>query len=81
MCVQTEVYQDHCKVSLKSKIHNDVIWADTMLQPSEFVSHKRLRRLGHLAKKPNDRAPKRVLFGHMDGTAIELKGRAQNQWG
>ena len=68
-------------MSLKNKINNDVIWADAMLPPSEFVSHKRLRRLGHLAKKPVDRVPERVLYGYMDGIAIELKGRAQTQWG
>ena len=27
----------------------------------------------------NDRLPKRVLFGHMDGTTVGLRGRAQKQ--
>ena len=29
---------------------------------------------------PSDRLPKRVLCGHMDGTASGLRGRARKQW-
>ena len=36
--------------------------------------------LGHLARMPDDRLPKRVLFGHMDGTTARYRGRALKQW-
>ena len=56
-------------------------WAGAMLQEgSNIVSHRRLRWLGHLAKMLDDRLPKRVLFGHVDGTAARFRGRALKQW-
>ena len=52
-----------------------------MLQESQTLSATGdLRWLGHLARLPNDRLPKRVLFGHMDGTAAGAGGRALKQW-
>ena len=33
-----------------------------------------------MARMPDDRLPKRVLFGHMDGNAVGFRGRAQKQW-
>ena len=46
-------------------------WAGPMLQESHVLSViGRSRRLGHLARLPDDRLPKRVLFGHMDGSAL-----------
>ena len=36
-----------------------------------IVSHRRVKWLGHLAKMPDERLPKRVLFGYMDGSAQE----------
>ena len=70
-----------CKVTLKDKINNDVIlgWCN-VARVSNIVSYRRLRWLGHLARMPNDRLPKRVLFGHMDGTAAGIRGRAQKPW-
>ena len=60
---------------------NDVIlgWCN-VARVSNIVSHRRLRWLGHLARMPDDRLPKRVLFGHMDGNAAGFRGRAQKQW-
>ena len=37
-----------------------------------------MRWLGHLARMPDERLPKRVLFGHMDGSGV--RGRSQKQW-
>ena len=70
-----------CKVSLKDKINNDLIlgWCN-VAKVSNIVSHRRLRWLGHLARMPNERLPKIVLFGHMDGIASGLRGRARKQW-
>ena len=56
-----------------------LIWDAEMLQEvSIVVGHRNLRRLGHLARMPDDKVPKRVLFGQMDGTAVdrevELRG-------
>ena len=52
---------------------------------SNIVSHRRLRWLGHLARMPDDRLPKRVLFGHMDGNAagfrVELKSNGRTMLG
>ena len=45
---------------------------------SNIVSHRRLRWLGRLARMLDERLPKRVLFGHMDGSG--LRGRSQKQW-
>ena len=72
--------------SLKDKINKDKINNDTILgwcnsaKVSNTVSHNKLRWLGHMARMPNDRLPERVLFGHMDGTTVGLRGRAQEQW-
>ena len=49
-----------------------------LITVSNIVSHRRLRWLGHLARMPDERLPKRVLFGHMDGSG--LRGRSQKQW-
>ena len=70
-----------CRVSLKDEINNDVIlgWCN-VARVSNIVSHWEVSWLGHLARMPNDRLPKRVLFGHMDGTASGLRGRARKQW-
>ena len=54
-------------------------WAGAILQESQkFVGHRRMRWLGHLARIPDERLPKRVLLGHMDGSG--LIGRTQKQW-
>ena len=81
-----EVFQKHClrklcKVSLKDKINDDIIlgWCN-FAKVSNIVSHRRLRWLGHLARMPNDRLPKRVLFALMGGTAVGLRGKARKQW-
>ena len=68
-----------CKVSLKDKIRNEIIlgWCNAA-RVSNIVSHRRLRWLGHLARMPDERLPKRVLFGHMDGSG--LRGKSQKQW-
>ena len=70
-----------CKVSLKDRINNDVIlgWCN-VARVSNIVSHRRLRWLGHLARMPDDRLPRRVLFGHMNCTAARFRGRALKQW-
>ena len=68
-----------CKVSLKDKIRNETIlgWCN-VAKVSNIVSHRRLRWLGHLARMPDERLPKRVLFGHMDGSGV--RGNSQKQW-
>ena len=68
-----------CKVSLKDRINNERIldWCN-VAKVSNIVSHMRLRWLGHLARMPDERLPKRVLFGHMDGSG--LRGKSQKQW-
>ena len=33
-----------------------------------------------MARMPDDRLPRRVLFGHMDGIAVGSRGKAQQQW-
>ena len=68
-----------CKVSLKDRINNERIldWCN-VAKVSNIVSHRRLRWLGHLARMPDERLPKRVLFGHMDGSG--LRGKSQQQW-
>ena len=43
-----------------------------------IVSHRRLRWLGHLTKMPDEGLPKRLRFGHMDGSG--LRGKGQEQW-
>ena len=45
---------------------------------SNVVSYRRLRWLGHLARMPDERLPKRMLFGHMDGSGV--RGRSLKQW-
>ena len=40
--------------------------------------HVLVRWLGHLARMPDERLPKRVLFGHMDGSGV--RGKSQKQW-
>ena len=78
---QMKCLRQICKVSLKDRINNDVIlgWCH-VARVSNIVSHRRFRWLGHLARMPDDRLPKRVLFGHMDGIAARSKGRAQKCW-
>ena len=34
--------------------------------------------LGHLARMPDERQPKRVLFGHLDGTGV--RGKSRKVW-
>ena len=60
-----------CKVSLKDKIRNEIIlgWCN-IARVSNIVGHRRLRWLGHLARMPDERLPKRFLFGHMDGSGL-----------
>ena len=68
-----------CKVSLKDKVtNNSILSLCNIARAANIVSHRRLRWLGHLARMPNDRLPKRVLFGHMDGSGV--RGRSQKQW-
>ena len=61
------------------KIRNGIIlgWC-IVARVSNIVSHRRLRWLGHLARMPDKRLPKRVLFGHMDGSGV--RGKSQKQW-
>ena len=68
-----------CKISLKDKIRNDYVlgWCN-VARVANVVSHRRLRWLGHLARMPNERLPKKVLLGHMDGSGV--RGRSQKQW-
>ena len=67
---QQEVYLQlegvHCpkgEASLKDKIRNEIVlgWCNAA-RVSNIVSHRRLRWLGHLARMPDERLPKRVLF-------------------
>ena len=68
-----------CKVTSKDKIRNKFIlgWCN-VARVSNIVSHRRLRWLGHLARMPDERLPKRVLSGHMDGSGV--RGKSQKQW-
>ena len=68
-----------CKVSLKDRIRNETIlgWCK-VASVSNIVSYRRLRWLGHLARMPDERLPKRVLFGHTDGSGV--RGKSQKQW-
>ena len=45
---------------------------------SNIASHRRLRWLGHLVRMPDERLPKRVLSGHVNGSG--LRGKSQKQW-
>ena len=68
-------------MSLKDKIRNETIlgWCNAArVSNLNIVSHRRLRWLGHLVRMPGERLPKRVLFGHMDGSGV--RGRSQKQW-
>jgi hypothetical protein len=67
-----------CIVSLKNRITNKRIlgWCN-VAKVSNTVSHRRLRWLGHLARMPDERLPKTVLFGHMDGSG--RRGNSQKQ--
>ena len=83
---QMKCLRQICKVSLKDRISNVVIlgWCN-VARVSNIVSHRRLRWLGHLARMPDDRLPKRVLFGHMDGNAggfrVEFKRNGRTMLG
>ena len=74
-----------CKVSLKDKIRNEIIlgWCN-VARVSDIVSHRRLRWLGHLARMPDERLPKRVLLDiwmALECTpASHVRGRSQKQW-
>ena len=66
-------------MSLKVKIRNEIILGlCNVVRVSSIVSHRKLRWLGHLARMADERLPKRVLFGHMDGSGV--RGRSQKQW-
>lgn len=77
--VNQEDLRKICRVSLKDIINNERIlgWCN-VAKVSNIVSHRRLRWLGHLARMPDERLPKNVLFGHMDGSG--LRGYSQKQW-
>ena len=68
-----------CKESLKDRIRNETNlgWCK-IAGVSNIVSHRRLRWSGHLARMPNERLPKRVLFGHMGGSGV--RGKSQKEW-
>ena len=67
-----------CKVSLEDKIRNELIlgWCN-VARVSNIVSHRRSRWLGHLARMPGERLPKRALSGHMDGSGVGGKSQKQ----
>ena len=68
-----------CKVSLKDRINNErILYWCNVAKVSNIVSHRRLRWLGHLARMPDERLQKRVLFRHMDGSGLRVKN--QKQW-
>ena len=45
---------------------------------SNTVGHRRSKWLGHLARMYDERLPKRVLFGHMNGSGV--RGKSQKRW-
>ena len=53
-------------MSLEDKIRGESIigWGN-LARVSNIVSHRRLRWLGHLARRLDEWLPKRMLFGHM----------------
>ena len=51
---------------------------ESVARVSEVVNHsflQSLKWLGYLAGMPDDKMPKRVQFGHVDVTAMGLRGR------
>ena len=49
--------------------YSDGQWAYCPLIDIDIVSHRRVGWLGYLSWMPNDRLLKRVIIGHIDGTA------------
>ena len=50
-------------------------WNEVFIQR---ICHRKLRWLGHLARMPDERLPKRVLYGHMNDSGV--RGKSQKQW-
>ena len=77
-CLPNKVSQIR-KVSLKDGVNNERIlsWSN-IAKVSNIVSHRRLRWLGHLARMPDERLPKRVFLARMDVSG--LRGSGQKQW-
>ena len=50
-----------CGISLRDHVRNDVISVESQLQG------KRLRWLGHVFRMPNERLPKKLFFGEVQG--------------
>ena len=62
-------------MSLMDTIKNDTNlgWCN-IARIFNIVSHRRVGWLGHLAGIPEERVPKRVQFGHMDGSTVSSDG-------
>ena len=71
-----------CKLSLKDKIRKEIIlgWCNVARVSNIYCQPQEVEVAGHLARMPDERLqlPKRVLFGHMDGSRV--RGRSQKQW-
>ena len=66
---QMKCLRKTCKINLKDRINTDrILDCCSVARVSSIVRRERLRWLGHLARMPNERLPKRVLSGHMDGS-------------
>ena len=57
--------------------HEIILGWYNVARVSNIVSHRRLKWLGHLARMPDERLPKRVL-GHIDGSGV--RGRSWKQF-
>ena len=70
--------QENLQSELEGQGQNDVVlgWCN-VARVSNIVSHMRLKWLGHLARMPHERFPKRALFGRINGSRV--RGRCQKQ--
>ena len=72
-----------CGISMREKKTNEWVRAQCGVEAiSNLASFRRLRWLGHLARLPDDRLPKRLLFGSLPHSEDQARrpGRALKSW-
>ena len=68
-----------CRVKWQSRETNKSILQRCGVHSiANCLSYRRLRWLGHLARMSDERMPKKLLFGVLEGTAP--RGRPSKQW-